>query len=55
MSGGTNMMNYGKYRKVPEINLTNRKWPEKVIEKAPIWCSVDLRDGICLLKSASNR
>ena len=45
MSGGTNMMNYGKYRKVPEINLTNRKWPEKVIEKAPIWCSVDLRDG----------
>ncbi len=38
-------MNYGKYRKVPEINLTNRKWPEKVIEKAPIWCSVDLRDG----------
>lgn len=38
-------MNYAKYRKVPEIVLPNRKWPEKVIDKAPVWCSVDLRDG----------
>jgi len=34
-----------KYRPYPLINLPDRKWPEKQIEKAPIWCSVDLRDG----------
>ncbi len=34
-----------KYRPYPPINLPNRTWPEKKIEKAPIWCSVDLRDG----------
>ena len=27
------------------IKLTNRQWPDKVITHAPIWCSVDLRDG----------
>ena len=26
-------------------NFTNREWPDKDIKKAPIWCSVDLRDG----------
>ena len=39
------MMNYTKYRPYPTMNMPNRKWPDKVIEKAPIWCSVDLRDG----------
>lgn len=34
-----------KYRPYPPINLPNRKWPEGKIEKAPTWCSVDLRDG----------
>ncbi len=34
-----------KYRPYPPINLPNRTWPAKTIEKAPIWCSVDLRDG----------
>ncbi len=34
-----------KYRAYQPINLPNRTWPEKKIEKAPIWCSVDLRDG----------
>jgi len=34
-----------KYRPYPQVDLPNREWPEKVIEKAPIWCSVDLRDG----------
>ncbi len=34
-----------KYRPFPSINLPNRTWPEKKINKAPIWCSVDLRDG----------
>ncbi len=34
-----------KYRPYPQVNLPNRTWPEKKIEKAPTWCSVDLRDG----------
>lgn len=34
-----------KYQPYPPINLPNRTWPEKQIEKAPTWCSVDLRDG----------
>lgn len=39
------MMNYNRYKKSPVINLPDRQWPSKEIEKAPIWCSVDLRDG----------
>ena len=34
-----------KYRPYPQVDLKDRTWPSKVIEKAPIWCSVDLRDG----------
>ena len=34
-----------KYRPYPPVRLTDRSWPDKVITKAPIWCSVDLRDG----------
>jgi len=34
-----------KYRPFQPINLPDRKWPSRVIEKAPLWCSVDLRDG----------
>ncbi len=34
-----------KYHPYPLVGLTNRTWPSKRIEKAPIWCSVDLRDG----------
>jgi 2-isopropylmalate synthase len=34
-----------KYHPHPAINLSDRTWPGKRIEKAPIWCSVDLRDG----------
>ncbi len=34
-----------KYEPYPMIGLTDRTWPSKRIEKAPIWCSVDLRDG----------
>ena len=34
-----------KYRAFVPINLENRQWPNKVIKKAPKWCSVDLRDG----------
>jgi 2-isopropylmalate synthase len=38
-------MNYQKYRKNPVLHYPERQWPDKEIEKAPIWCSVDLRDG----------
>lgn len=38
-------MNYKKYRRFETIKLKDRTWPDNVIEKAPIWCSVDLRDG----------
>ena len=34
-----------KYKPYAPINKENRLWPSKVIENAPIWCSVDLRDG----------
>ncbi len=39
------MLNYKRYRKNPVIDYPEREWPNKEIEKAPIWCSVDLRDG----------
>ncbi len=38
-------MSYKKYKPYGSINITNRQWPDKQINKAPIWCSVDLRDG----------
>src|SRR5271166_6026161 len=34
-----------KYRAYAPIILPDRQWPNRVIERAPIWCSVDLRDG----------
>ncbi|RZW16085.1 MAG: 2-isopropylmalate synthase, partial [Desulfobulbaceae bacterium] len=34
-----------KYRPYPPVGLINRTWPDNTIEKAPAWCSVDLRDG----------
>jgi 2-isopropylmalate synthase len=34
-----------KYRPFPTIDLPDRRWPTQVIERAPLWCSVDLRDG----------
>src|SRR5499425_684725 len=34
-----------KYRPFAPINLPDRRWPMQVIERAPQWCSVDLRDG----------
>lgn len=39
------MLNYQRYKRVPVVNYPERQWPCKEIEKAPIWCSVDLRDG----------
>lgn len=39
------MLNYKRYKKNPVVNYPEREWPCKEIEKAPVWCSVDLRDG----------
>ncbi len=39
------MLNYKRYRRNPVVHYPEREWPNKEIEKAPIWCSVDLRDG----------
>ncbi len=39
------MLNYKRYQKNPVVTYPEREWPGKEIEKAPIWCSVDLRDG----------
>jgi 2-isopropylmalate synthase len=34
-----------KYQPYPTISLSDRTWPDRIIDHAPIWCSVDLRDG----------
>jgi 2-isopropylmalate synthase len=34
-----------RYRPFPRVNLPDRRWPDRTIEAAPTWCSVDLRDG----------
>ncbi|MBR3811659.1 MAG: 2-isopropylmalate synthase [Agathobacter sp.] len=39
------MLNFKRYKRVPVVDYPQRQWPNKEIEKAPIWCSVDLRDG----------
>lgn len=38
-------MPFEKYQPFEPIRLKDRTWPDAVITKAPIWCSVDLRDG----------
>ena len=39
------MVNYKRYKRNPVLDNPEREWPNKEIEKAPVWCSVDLRDG----------
>ncbi len=39
------MLNYKRYRRNPVVDYPEREWADKQIEKAPVWCSVDLRDG----------
>src|SRR5436190_21851009 len=34
-----------RYRPFPPVRLPDRQWPNRVLTRAPIWCSVDLRDG----------
>ncbi|MCQ3813872.1 MAG: 2-isopropylmalate synthase [Acidimicrobiia bacterium] len=38
-------MPFEKYRPYPRVELADRTWPSQRITKAPLWCSVDLRDG----------
>lgn len=38
-------MHYERYRSFPKIPIEKRQWPNNEITKAPIWCSVDMRDG----------
>ncbi|WP_319559086.1 2-isopropylmalate synthase [Marispirochaeta sp.] len=38
-------MHYSKYRRFEPVSLPDRTWPDRIIEEAPVWCSVDLRDG----------
>lgn len=39
------MLNYKRYKRVPVLDYPERQWPNKEIQNAPLWCSVDLRDG----------
>ncbi|MEK0447564.1 MAG: 2-isopropylmalate synthase [Verrucomicrobiota bacterium] len=34
-----------KYRPFPQVPLAERQWPGRILTHAPLWCSVDLRDG----------
>ncbi len=43
--GGMQKGNIKKYQPFPPIDLPDRQWPSRTITTAPIWCSVDLRDG----------
>lgn len=39
------MKNYQKYKPYRPMIRPNRRWPDQQVLKAPLWCSVDLRDG----------
>lgn len=39
------MLNYQRYKRVPVVSYPEREWADKEVMKAPVWCSVDLRDG----------
>ena len=39
------VMPFDKYRAFPPVELPDRSWPDRRIEQAPLWVSVDLRDG----------
>ncbi len=47
-------MPFKRYRPYPQVNLFDREWPNKTIVKAPIWCSIDLRDGNQALSNPMN-
>ena len=39
------MLRFDRYSRMPVLSYPERRWPDKEIWEAPIWCSVDLRDG----------
>jgi 2-isopropylmalate synthase len=43
--GDIEMFDHTKYKPFQTIDIKDRTWPDQVIDKAPSWCSVDLRDG----------
>ncbi|MCU7939556.1 MAG: 2-isopropylmalate synthase [gamma proteobacterium symbiont of Bathyaustriella thionipta] len=45
MNTPQNNFNHQKYQAFKPVNLVQRQWPNNVIDQAPEWCSVDLRDG----------
>ncbi|MFM7125482.1 MAG: 2-isopropylmalate synthase [Actinomycetota bacterium] len=44
-NAGGGRMPFAKYQPFVPLVLTDRTWPDRIIDKAPLWCSVDLRDG----------
>jgi len=42
---GGGHMPFQKYRRFEPISLPDRQWPDRLLSRAPRWCSVDLRDG----------
>ncbi|MBV8395613.1 MAG: 2-isopropylmalate synthase [Actinobacteria bacterium] len=38
-------MPHWKYRPYQTVDLPDRTWPDRVVDRAPVWCSTDLRDG----------
>src|SRR3954467_9909740 len=38
-------MPFDKYRPYETVDLHDRTWPDRVVDRAPVWCSTDLRDG----------
>ncbi|MEI6897856.1 MAG: 2-isopropylmalate synthase [Psychromonas sp.] len=45
MTNTHSSFNHKKYRAYVPIQKKNRRWPDQIIDIAPLWCSVDLRDG----------
>lgn len=45
---------YKKYKPFEPVSLPDRTWPDKTIKEAPVWCSVDLRDGNQALENPMN-
>ena len=45
LNARTGVMPIQKYAAFPQVALPNRIWPDTAIDRAPLWCSVDLRDG----------
>ena len=45
VNAGKNRMAFDRYKPFIPLVLADRTWPNKMIDKAPLWCSVDLRDG----------